>query len=158
MIPLSFPRHDFRFRQQEGKRYIFDFIRRKYVLLTPEEWVRQHLLVYFCEVMQYPKGLISVEKEIRVNQLRKRYDIVVYDSGHRPWMLIECKEPQEPINDAVLAQLLRYHSQLQCPYWMLSNGSQHFCAAVAAQQVRWLEQLPAHNSGVFPAAENTKGS
>ncbi|WP_118975471.1 type I restriction enzyme HsdR N-terminal domain-containing protein [Taibaiella koreensis] len=158
MISLVFPAHDFRLRQQDGKRYIFDPIRKKYVLLTPEEWVRQHLLVYFCEVMAYPRGLISVEKEIRVNQLKKRYDIVVYDYDHRPWMLIECKEPAVAVDERTLAQLLRYHSSLQCPYWMLSNGTQHFCAAVQDHKVSWLDQLPAHDGGVFLPAENTQGS
>ncbi|WP_118952262.1 type I restriction enzyme HsdR N-terminal domain-containing protein [Taibaiella helva] len=158
MIALSFPPHEFRFRQQEGKRYVFDFIRKKYVVLTPEEWVRQHLLVYFCEVMAYPKGLISVEKEIKVNQLKKRYDIVVYDYEHRPWMLIECKEPAVPVSEHTLQQLLRYHSSLQCPYWMLSNGTQHFCATVREQQVSWLDQLPAHDGRVFLSPENAQGS
>lgn len=154
MFSIVFPQHDFRYRQQEGVRYIFDFIRKKYVVLTPEEWVRQHILLYLCEVMQYPKGLISVEKEIRINNLKKRYDIVVYDYDHKPWMLIECKEPETTIQESTLQQLLRYHSVLQCPYWMLTNGSHHFCASVSAGKVSWLDGLPAHNSGVLPASEN----
>lgn len=158
MFALSFPEHTFRYRQRDSKRYIFDFIRKKYVLLTPEEWVRQHILVYLCEVMQYPKGLISVEKEIAVNGLKKRYDIVVYSADHKPWMLVECKEPQIPVSESTLQQLLRYHQTLQCPYWMLSNGSQHYCAAVHGQEVLWLEGLPAYNSRVFPAAEDAQGS
>jgi hypothetical protein len=154
MFSITFPEHQFRYRQQDGQRFIFDFIRKKYVVLTPEEWVRQHILLYFCEVLQYPKGLISVEKEIKVNNLKKRYDIVVYDHGQQPWMLVECKESGTPIKEDTLQQLLRYHHVLQCPYWMLSNGTQHFCAAVAGAQVSWLDALPAYDSGVFPASEN----
>lgn len=145
MIQLTFPQHQFKFRQQENVRYIFDFIRKKYVILTPEEWVRQHILVYFCAVMQYPKGLISVEKEIRINNLKKRYDIVVYDYTHKPWMLVECKEPEVKISDSTLQQLLRYHNILQCPFWLLTNGAQHFCAAVEEGLVTWLPELPAHD-------------
>lgn len=145
MFRIAFPEHQFRFRQQDAVRYIFDFIRKKYVVLTPEEWVRQHILVYFCEVMHYPAGLISVEKEIRVNQLKKRYDIVVYDRDHKPWMLVECKEQAVSLKEDTLQQLLRYHNYLQCPYWMLSNGSEHFCGKLEGGKVNWLEGLPAYN-------------
>ena len=146
MFSLVFPQHNFKFKQQENVRYIFDFIRKKYVVLTPEEWVRQHILLYLCEEMKYPKGLISVEKEIKINNLKKRYDIVVYDYEHKPWMLVECKEPETMIQDATLQQLLRYHNSLQCPFWLLTNGAQNFCAQVKEGQVTWLTALPAHNS------------
>lgn len=149
MFSLPFPPHDFKIKQQEKGKYIFDFIRKKYVLLTPEEWVRQHILVYLCNVMEYPKGLISVEKEFRINNLKKRYDIVIYDYDHKPWMLIECKEQGVPINDKTLQQLLRYHQVLQCPYWFLTNGIQNFCAEVSEGKVSWLQVLPSHNGGVL---------
>jgi len=114
-------------------------------VLTPEEWVRQHILLYFCDVMHYPKGLISVEKEVKVNGLRKRYDIVVYSREHKPWMLVECKEPGTAIGEDTLQQLLRYHQELQCPYWMLTNGNRHFCASLQEQRVSWLTGLPAYD-------------
>jgi hypothetical protein len=155
MFSIVFPEHQFKYRQQDGQRFIFDAIRKKYVVLTPEEWVRQHILVYFTETLQYPKGLISVEKEIKVNNLKKRYDIVVYDYDQQPWMLVECKESGTQVREDTLQQLLRYHHVLQCPYWMLTNGTHHFCAAVSGTQVSWLNTLPAHNSRIFPAAENT---
>ncbi|RYZ16542.1 MAG: type I restriction enzyme HsdR N-terminal domain-containing protein [Sphingobacteriales bacterium] len=147
MIALNFGQYPFRFKQELNQRYIFDIIRKKYVVLTPEEWVRQHILHYLCNDLQYPKGLISVEKEIKINNLKKRYDIVVYDGEHKPWMLIECKEPQVQITDQTLQQLLRYQNILQCPYWLLTNGAQHFCASVdSTGLVRWLDALPAYNS------------
>lgn len=146
MIQLAFPPHDFKIKESGNGRLIFDFVRRKYVVLTPEEWVRQNLLVYFTEVMHYPKALLSVEKELKVNNLKKRYDIVVYNSDHQPWMLIECKEPGTAITDVTLNQLLAYYQRIQCPYWMLSNGRQNFCAGVQAGKVDWLTALPVHNS------------
>jgi hypothetical protein len=146
MFTLTFQQYNFRFRQQENVRYIFDFIRKKYVVLTPEEWVRQHILSYLCEDLKYPRGLISVEKEIKINNLKKRYDIVVYNDKQQPWMLIECKEPEVQITDNTLQQLLRYHNSLQCPYWFLTNGAQNFCALVKDGAVSWLPALPTYNS------------
>jgi len=145
MIPIVFPQYDFKIKQLEHTRYIFDLIRKKYVLLTPEEWVRQHILHYLIQEMAYPKGLISVEKEIKVNQLKKRYDIVVFDGLQQPWMLIECKSADVPISDKTLMQLMRYHQVLQCPFWMLTNGRQNYCAQVESGQVKWLPDLPVHN-------------
>lgn len=113
-------------------------------MLNPEEWVRQNLLMYLIEDLKYPAGLISVEKEIRVNQLRKRYDIIVYNHDRQPWMLVECKGPEIPITDLSLNQLLSYYRVIQCPFWLLSNGHQTFCAAIDNGSVSWLESLPVY--------------
>lgn len=145
MIPIDFPEYDFKIKEAAGGRYIFDFIRKKYVLLSPEEWVRQHILQYLITEMNYPKGLISVEKEVRVNKLRKRYDIVVFSPDRKPWMLVECKEPAVAITDKTLHQLLRYHQTLQCPFWMLSNGHHNYCAHTVNNEVEWLLTLPVYN-------------
>lgn len=118
-------------------------------MLTPEEWVRQNIIAYLMKVLNYPKGLISVEKEIKINTLKKRYDIVVYDYNHQPWMLIECKEPGVSIDDTTLQQLLRYHQVLQCPYWLLTNGEKNFCAALKDNKINWLPAIPAHNSSIL---------
>lgn len=146
MISIPFPKPDFKIKQEGNGQVIFDSIRKKYVLLTPEEWVRQNIIHYLIKELAYPKGLISVEKEIRINNLRKRYDIVIYNYDHQPWMLVECKEPNVPLTDSTLHQLLRYHHALQCPYWFLTNGTQHFCAKVEDNHVEWLHGMPAHNS------------
>jgi hypothetical protein len=146
MIAIPFPKPEFKIKHEGSGQFIFDIIRKKYVLLTPEEWVRQNLINYLIKELLYPKGLISVEKEIKINNLRKRYDIVVYDYDHKPWMLIECKEPGVAVSDVTLQQLLRYHHVLQCPYWFLTNGASHFCAEVKNNTVKWLEAIPAHNS------------
>jgi hypothetical protein len=142
MIELNFPDYPFKFRQEGTQRLIFDSFRKKYVVLTPEEWVRQNVLVSLCESLGYPRGLISVEKEIKIGALRKRYDVVVYDRQQQPWMLVECKEPGTAVSEKVLQQLLRYHQILQCPFWMLTNGMQHFCAENREGKVSWLNAMP----------------
>jgi hypothetical protein len=142
MIHIQYPQHNFRLKSESGKQYIFDALRKKYVVLTPEEWVRQHVILYLTQKLQYPSTLFSVEKELRVGSMRKRYDIVVYDRNLKPWMLIECKEPGVPVTDSTLQQLLRYHQVLQCPYWVLVNGPTAYCAQVQKGNVSWLNALP----------------
>jgi len=129
-------------KAENGRQYIFDPVRKKYVVLTPEEWLRQHVILYLTETLQYPSRLFSVEKEIKVGSLKKRYDIVVYDQELKPWMLIECKEANVPISDITLQQLLRYYQVLQCPYWMLVNGATAYCATIKGGNVSWLDALP----------------
>lgn len=142
MIPIEFPRFDFTIREQEGHSFIFDFVRKKYIRLTPEEWVRQNICRYFVEVMHYPKGRLSLEKEIRVGRLKKRYDIVLYDPFLKPWMLVECKAPEVNVSPAVLNQLMQYHQVIQCPYWLLSNGVRNLCASIRSDDINWLTRLP----------------
>ncbi len=142
MINIQYPPHNFKIKSEAGKQYIFDALRKKYLMLTPEEWVRQHVILYLTETLQYPPRLFSVEKELKVGTLKKRYDIVVYDNAHKPWMLIECKEPNVPVTDITLQQLMRYHQVLQCPYWVLVNGNTAYCAFVKEGNVSWLDALP----------------
>ena len=144
MIAIPFRDYNFKYKIIAGKRYIFDRCRKKFIMLNPEEWVRQNLLMYLIEDLKYPAGLISVEKEIKVNQLRKRYDIIVYNHDRQPWMLVECKAPEIPITDQSLNQLLSYYRVIQCPFWLLSNGRQTFCAAVHNGSVGWLHSLPVY--------------
>lgn len=130
-------------RIEHGKREIWDIVRRKWVFLNPEEHVRQALLHHFIHTMKYPKGLIAVEKQVRYGSLSKRYDIVVYDNDRKPWLLAECKAPGVPVTDAALHQLLQYHSQLPCPYWVVSNGVVTYCAdARNIHQVLWIGSFP----------------
>lgn len=152
MFLLPFPDPSvFRLRTQEGQTRIFDPVRKKFVALSPEEWVRQNLLYVLREHMGYPQGRIAVEKAVWVHGLAQRYDIVVYDGELRPWMLVECKEPGVPIDDRALGQLLRYQHALQCPYWLLSNGQRHYCARTGDGPLRWLDGLPAYEGGILPA-------
>ncbi len=145
MIPIQFDAYDFKIQSKDGVTSIFDIIRKKYVVLTPEEWVRQHIVWYFIEVLQYPKHLISVEKKILVNNLSKRYDIIVYDRTLQPWMLVECKEPKVPISEKTLQQLLHYQKTIQSPYGMITNGNTTYCCHFKIPGFSWLTSLP-----VFP--------
>lgn len=146
MFQIQFPQFDFNIKIQDGVNYIFDLVRKKYIVLTPEEWVRQHLLHYFIYQLNYPKGLISVEREIKINGRKRRYDIVVFDMEQSPWLLVECKRPDVTINEDTLNQLIQYHNVMQCPYWLLSNGNSNYCAKLTKTfQLDWLLQLPAYN-------------
>lgn len=133
-------------RKHSGKTQVFDPIRKKWYVLTPEEHVRQYLLRYIITFMQYPPGLIAVEKSILVEGLNKRFDIVVYNRQHKPWLLAECKAPEVPVSNDTLHQLLRYNNNLQCNYWLVTNGHTSFCAdACDLNNIRWRDELPGYD-------------
>lgn len=121
---------------------IWDTIRKKWVRLTPEEWVRQNFVRYLTVSKQYPAALIAIEKQVRLGELSKRYDIAVYYQS-RPWLVIECKEPGVPINHKVLEQILRYNSRLTAAYLVLTNGHQHFGWHIKEGRFQLLTALPA---------------
>jgi hypothetical protein len=112
---------------KDEKLWIFDGLRKKYLVLTPEEWVRQHWVHFLIEHRGYPKGLFSLEKGLKYNQLAKRTDLVIFDREARPFLLIECKAPEVTIDKKTLAQAMAYNKQLNCPNIVLSNGVKHFC-------------------------------
>ncbi len=145
MITLEVNTALLKLKQVSNRPYVFDVIRKKWVLLTPEEHVRQHVIHHLTTVLNYPSALIAVERKILVGKLAKRFDIVVFDRNHKPWMLIECKEPAVDINEKTLYQLISYHSAIPCKYWLLSNGHQNFCAEVSEQgTVQWRDSLPVY--------------
>lgn len=121
-IFLPFKHYEIPIRHGKEGQEFWDIIRRKWLLLTPEEWVRQNIVHHLIVDLKYPKGSISIEKEIKYGALSKRYDMVVYDPFLQPWMLIECKASNIAIDESVLNQLLNYQQVLKTPYWMLSNG------------------------------------
>src|ERR1039458_9511000 len=121
MIPLDLSGIQLKLRQNEGKTSIFDPIRKKWLILTPEEHVRQYMIQYLTGVMRYPASLLAVEKTILVGKLNKRFDIVAYNRDHKPWMLVECKAPEVRVSESTLHQLLSYQSAVQCGYWLLTN-------------------------------------
>lgn len=123
MISISFPPPAFRLKNEDGKEFIFDRLRKKWLLLTPEEWVRQNFVQYLIEVKKYPSSLIALEKEIRVGELKKRFDILVYKKDHQPWMMIECKGTEIKLNDGVLQQLLRYNISVPVEFMIITNGN-----------------------------------
>ncbi|MBV9963515.1 MAG: type I restriction enzyme HsdR N-terminal domain-containing protein [Parafilimonas sp.] len=142
MLQINFPEHNFRIKKEKNKHLIFDESRRLWVTLTPEEWVRQNFLQYLIQVKNYPASLISVEKTIQVGELKKRYDIVVYNQ-HKPWMIIECKENSVQINTAVIEQVLRYNMALSINYFVVTNGNQSFAYKISDNLFKELSDLPA---------------
>lgn len=147
MIELDIDDINLRLKKEAGKTYVYDPVRKKWVVLTPEEHVRQYLLQYLLLKLQYPASLIAVEKQITLGTQTKRFDIAVYSRDHIPWLLAECKAPEVSITDSTLQQLLRYHNSMQCNYWLISNGHQTFCAnACNVQDIQWMNELPAYGS------------
>lgn len=142
MIKIEYPPYQPRIKEEAGKELIFDAARKRWVVLTPEEWVRQNFLQYLLQVKKYPASLIAVEKEIRLGELKKRFDIVVYDKHSKPWMIIECKEMDVPLDKKVLDQVLRYNITLNVPYLVITNGSFCMALAVANGEVSEMTGLP----------------
>ena len=126
MIKLNFPNYSFRFKNSENKVAIFDEIRKKFVVLTPEEWVRQHVVQYLLVEKKYPKSLINVEKLVKVNGLNKRYDIVVFQPNGEIFLLIECKAPEVSISQQTFDQIARYNLKLNAQFLMVTNGLNHY--------------------------------
>ena len=146
MIHLDLSNIQVQLRKEEGKTTVFDPIRKKWLVLTPEEHVRQYMIGYLKDVMQYPTSLFAVEKTIQVGNVSKRFDIVVYNREHKPWLLVECKAPEIPVSERTLIQLLSYQRTMQCTYWLLTNGHQTFCAdARNAEDIKWLFSLPGYD-------------
>ncbi|HOZ52293.1 MAG TPA: type I restriction enzyme HsdR N-terminal domain-containing protein [Chitinophagaceae bacterium] len=129
----------FKTKTENGKTYIFDSNRKKYVVLTDEEWVRQNILFYLVHEMKYPQSLISVEKQIKVGSRNRRYDIVIYKETI-PWLIIECKRESEVLNQQVLSQLLSYNSTLRVAYLTITNGKQVMTYDIA--QRSWNNSFP----------------
>ncbi|MBU2951927.1 type I restriction enzyme HsdR N-terminal domain-containing protein [Tamlana agarivorans] len=126
MQALNFPEYSFRFKNKENKVSIFDPIRKKFVILQPEEWVRQHCVKYLISVKKFPKSLINVEKELTINTLKKRYDIVVFNTDGTIHLIVECKAPKITISQTTFDQISRYNLELNATYLMVTNGLNHY--------------------------------
>lgn len=123
MLEIHFPPPGFQIRKEGSQEFIFDPLRKKWLLLTPEEWVRQNFIQYLVQVLHYPASLIAQEKVIRLGELKKRFDILVYDRQHQPWMMIECKAPAIKLDETVVHQLLRYHISVPTGFLIITNGT-----------------------------------
>ncbi|TAH08567.1 MAG: type I restriction enzyme HsdR N-terminal domain-containing protein [Sphingobacteriia bacterium] len=119
---IQYPLYQPEIKEENEKEFIFDSIRKQWIRLTPEEWVRQNFINYLIKEKKYPASLIAIEKEIKVGEMRKRFDILVYKES-TPWLIVECKELKTPINDAVAKQVITYNIQLQVPYLIITNGN-----------------------------------
>ncbi len=140
-MKIAYPPYSPQIKQEEGKEYIFDGIRKKWLQLTPEEWVRQNFINYLIVTMQYPASLIAVEKEILVGEMRKRFDILVYKDS-KPWLVIECKEMQTAVNESVIKQVMGYNIQLQVPYLIITNGNNTLGVLIKEGLISSLETMP----------------
>ena len=141
MIKIEYPPYLPKVKTVTGKEYIFDTIRKRWVLLTPEEWVRQNFLQYMIQVKKYPASLIAIEKEIELVDLKKRFDIVLYKNA-QPWLIVECKETAVALNRKVLDQVLRYNMSLKLPYLVITNGSYCYAFAVVENKLEEVDELP----------------
>jgi hypothetical protein len=145
MLSLNLPSFDHKVIRKENKLFIFDILRKKYVFLTPEEWVRQHLIHFLINQHQYPKALMRVEGGLYCHGLPRRTDLVVYDRTGKPFALVECKDSDVPLTAEVFEQAARYNHVLKAPYLILANGLEYRCyrsdSLNASYQV--MEDLPA---------------
>ncbi len=142
MIGFRYPDPAFRIKSEGGKDYIFDSFRKKWLVLTPEEWVRQNFLQYLVQVMKYPLSLIAVEKEFRFGEMNRRFDILIYNTDHQPWMMVECKAPEITLDQSVMEQVLRYNISIPVSYLVITNGANGFGWHKQGPALHLLECLP----------------
>jgi len=147
MQVLNFPKYNFRFKNSENKVQIFDVIRKKFVTLQPEEWVRQHVIHYLIHEKNYPITLINVEKQLELNGLKKRYDIVVFNSDGSIHLICECKAPKIIIDQSTFDQIAQYNLVLKASYLMVSNGLKHFYCKMDFEKEKYtfLTDIPDFN-------------
>lgn len=136
---LNLPFFDPALREAKGRMWIFDSLRRKQLVLTPEEWVRQHWINYLIHHLGYPGGLFSLEKSLKYNHLTKRTDLIVLDRDTRPYLLVECKAPHVPVNEKTLSQAMTYNATLGCPHLILSNGVTHLFMVYSEPEGRFVQ-------------------
>ncbi|MDD3080326.1 MAG: type I restriction enzyme HsdR N-terminal domain-containing protein [Paludibacter sp.] len=138
MWQLNLPPYNFRIKKQNEKMLIFDSQRKRFVTLTPEEWVRQNFIRFLIEAKAYPAALLAVEKQITVNGLKKRCDAILYDNVGQPEMIIEFKAPNVPITQQTFDQAAVYNLKLNVDFFMLSNGLEHYCCKLDKSNSRYL--------------------
>jgi len=130
MLELNLPKYEFSIKKEENDYKIFDIIRKKYLLLTPEEWVRQNFIRFLIDEKKFSPGLISVESGLKLNQLQKRTDILAHDAQGKPVLIVECKATTVTINQEVFDQIARYNMTLKVQYLIVTNGLQHYCCKI----------------------------
>ena len=146
METLNLPTYPFKIKSEGKRKFIFDEFRKKYVALTPEEWVRQHVIHYLINIKGYPKSLIAVEKQLIINTLKKRFDILVFNTKGLPDLIIECKSPSINISQDTFDQIARYNLKLNATLLMVTNGLVHYYCELDPlnKQYIFLKDLPAY--------------
>jgi hypothetical protein len=142
MIAVHYPEPQFRIKKEGNATYIFDSIRKIWLLLTEEEWVRQNFVQYLVAVLNYPSTVIALEKEIMLNELKKRFDVLIYNQDHQPWMLVECKAPEVALSEHVLEQALRYNITVPVDYIVITNGENTVGWKKEGKELKLLEEMP----------------
>jgi hypothetical protein len=144
MQQLNFPLFEFKLRRLNNRQEIFDPVRHKFVTLTPEEWVRQHLIAYITQVKGYPVSMIGVEKQLLLNKLLKRFDLVVFKRNATPLLLVECKAPGVEITEKAFDQAARYNMLLRAEYFLITNGLEHYTCRIDYEhkQYIFIEEIP----------------
>jgi hypothetical protein len=144
MQQLNFPRFDFRLRNEGSRQEIYDPVRHKFVTLTPEEWVRQHLIAFLVKIKGYPLSVIGVEKQLLLNKQPKRFDLVVFSRKALPFLLIECKAPGVEITEKTFDQAARYNMLLNAEYFLITNGLEHYPCRLdyVNKQYIFIEDIP----------------
>lgn len=144
MHQLNLPARSFKTQKAGEKTRIFDVIRKKYVALTPEEWVRQHIIRFLADEKNCPMGLMSVEQSLKLNGMERRADIVVNNRAGKPAMIVECKAPDVKISEETFAQISRYNITLQVEYLLVTNGMQHYCCQIDLREktYHFLQEIP----------------
>jgi hypothetical protein len=144
MLTINYPEPAFRIKEENGAELIFDGLRKRWTALTPEEWVRQNFVQYLLQVKNYPASLIAMEKKIKLGELTKRFDILVYDNNHQPWMMIECKAQAVRLESKVLEQVLRYNISVPVTYLIVSNGDDHYGWVRSSGNLLLIDEFPDH--------------
>ena len=147
MVELNLPQYSLRIKTQHGRQMIFDQIRKKFIQLTPEEWVRQHFLNYLIYDLGYPKSLVKVESGISVINMSKRTDILVYNKEINPYLLVECKAAHVKLDHKALDQLAIYNRTIKAQYLVLTNGLKHYCCSMDYElnSYQFQSDLPSYN-------------
>jgi len=147
MIKLKLPDFDLKIKSKENKYFILDIIRKKYVVLTPEEWVRQNFIHFLIEHKKYPKSLIAVEKQLKINTLTKRTDILIFNKNAEPDIIVECKAPSVKISQKTFDQIARYNLKLNANYLIITNGLQHYFAKMNSKEKKYifLKDIPEYS-------------
>ncbi len=145
MIVVNYPPHQYKIREPVLKKEeIWDDTRRQWVNLTPEEWVRQNFVQYLVQVCNYPGAYIALERKIQIGDVKKRFDILVYNKAAKPWLMVECKSKDVQINKKVLNQVLNYNLAVPVPFLVITNG--HYCYGYHRNgiDIKELTELPAY--------------
>ena len=149
MKELNLPAYSFSIKSEEGdKRLIFDEIRKKWLILTPEEWVRQHFVKYLVNELKFPPGLIGIEVTFKFNNLTRRADILVYNRSGNPILIVECKAPEVKIDNRVFDQIVEYNFRFRLNYLVVTNGLKHFACTLGGEEVpeyEFLDSIPLYD-------------